>query len=238
MALKDILVHIDNGLRCSIRLDAALGLAVKHGAHLIGLYVLTRPHIPGHVRVEIPDDLMQQQARAIEQPAADAEKIFNKHLQRAGVNGEWRCAEGMPSEVASLHGRYADIVVVGQRDPSGEEGAYGRTMPDDLILAVGRPVLVVPHVGAFPVIGERILVAWDASRLATRAVHDALPLLERAKQVIVMAVNPRTKDEERADTARSPAPTSACISRATASGRKRRVSTPRISASAHCCSHA
>ena len=197
MALEDILVHIDNGPNSSNRLDAALGLTVEHGAHLAGLFVVTRPRFPGYIRAQIPDDLMQQQARAIEQAAADAERFSNEHLQRAGVNGEWRCAEGMPSEVASLHGRHADIVVVGQRDPSGEEGAYGRTMPDDLILAVGRPVLVVPHGGAFPVIGERILVAWDASRLATWAVHDALPLLERAKQVIVMAVNPRTEDEER-----------------------------------------
>jgi nucleotide-binding universal stress UspA family protein len=81
MARKDILVHIDNGPRCSIRLDAALGLAVKHGAHLVGLYVLTRSHIPGCVRVEIPDDLLQQQARAIEQAAAETEGMFDERVR-------------------------------------------------------------------------------------------------------------------------------------------------------------
>jgi nucleotide-binding universal stress UspA family protein len=197
MALRDILVYIDDGPRCSIRLDAALGLAVKHGAHLTGLYVITRPHIPGYVRAEIPDDLLQRQARAVGRAAADAETMFGEHARRAGVNGEWRCVEGAASSVVGLHGRYADIVVVGQRDPSGEEGAYDRTMPDDVILDVGRPVLVIPQGGEFPVIGERVLVAWNASRPATRAVNDALPLLERAKQVIVMAVNPRTEEGER-----------------------------------------
>jgi nucleotide-binding universal stress UspA family protein len=170
MALEDILVHIDNGPRCSIRLNAALGLAVKYGAHLTGLYVITRPHIPGYVRAEIPDDLLQRQARAIDQAAADAETMFGEYARRAGVNSEWRCVEGVASSVVGLHGRYADIVIVGQRDPSGEAGAYDRTMPDDVILDVGRPVLVIPHGGEFPVIGERILVAWNASRPATRAV--------------------------------------------------------------------
>jgi nucleotide-binding universal stress UspA family protein len=66
-----------------------------------------------------------------------------------------------------------------------------------VILGVGRPVLVIPHSGEFPVIGERVLVAWDASRLATRAVNDALPLLESAREVVVMAVNPRTEEGER-----------------------------------------
>jgi nucleotide-binding universal stress UspA family protein len=123
--------------------------------------------------------------------------MFGEHARRAAVNGEGRCVEGVASSVVGLHGRYADIVIVGQRDPSAGEGAYDRTMPDDVILDVGRPVLVIPHGGEFPVIGERVLVAWNASRPATRAVNDALPLLERAKEVIVVAVNPRTGEGER-----------------------------------------
>ena len=55
----------------------------------------------------------------------------------------------------------------------------------------GRPVLAVPYAGDFPVVGERVLVAWNASREAARAVNDALPLLAQAKMVTVLAVNPR-----------------------------------------------
>jgi nucleotide-binding universal stress UspA family protein len=94
-----------------------------------------------------------------------------------------------------LHGRYADLVVAGQRDPEGEDLNGNEEMPDRLILSLGRPVLVVPAYGRFPVIGDRVLVAWDGSRLATRAVNDAIPLLTGAKSVAVVAINPEGGDE-------------------------------------------
>jgi nucleotide-binding universal stress UspA family protein len=58
-------------------------------------------------------------------------------------------------------------------------------------MGAGRPVLIVPYVGTFKTLGQRVLVAWNASREATRAVNDALPLLERASSVRVLSVNPR-----------------------------------------------
>lgn len=197
MALKDILVHIDNGRHCSARLDAAIGLAVAHDAHLIGVYVVTRPQIPGYVRVQLPEDLLHQQVVAIETAATEAERMFQERVRRAGLNAEWRRTEGALVPVLALHGRYADLIVVGQRDVDGEEGADDPAMPDQLILATGRPALVIPYAGEFPVIGERVMVAWDASRLATRAVNDALPFLEKAKEVIVLAINPERDDQER-----------------------------------------
>jgi nucleotide-binding universal stress UspA family protein len=59
------------------------------------------------------------------------------------------------------------------------------------VLEVGRPVLVVPSVGQFPTLGQRVLVAWNASREATRAVHDALPLLRRSRRTQVVVINPQ-----------------------------------------------
>ena len=120
--------------------------------------------------------------------------MFEDRTVRAGVAAEWRCEEGQTVPVVALHGRYADLVIAGQRDPSGEDAVDDPTMPDQLVLSIGRPVLVVPHGGEFPVIGERVLVAWDASRLATRAVNDALPFLTSAKEVVVMAINPKAGD--------------------------------------------
>ncbi|MBK8176322.1 MAG: universal stress protein [Rhodospirillales bacterium] len=196
MALKDILVHIDNGRHCTARLDAALALAAAHDAHLTGLYVITHPRIPGYVRAQLPDDLIAQQERATVAAAARAERTFTDHLQRAGINGEWRCVEGAQAPMLSMHGRYADVVVAGQRDTSGDEGVDDPAMPDQLILGLGRPVLVIPYGGEFPAIGNRVLVAWDASRLATRAINDAMPFLETAKEVIVLAVNPKREDGE------------------------------------------
>jgi nucleotide-binding universal stress UspA family protein len=195
MALKDILVHIDNGSRCKERLESAINLALSHDAHLIGLYVLSYPHIPGYIRSQISADALKMQAEGAVAAAKDAEALFNEMVERNGVRAEWRCVEGDLLPVLSLHARYADAAVVGQRDPEGIESSDEPGMPDQLVLSIGRPVLVIPHVGQYPRIGERIMVAWDASRLSTRAVNDALPFMEGAKKVVVMAVNPKGGEE-------------------------------------------
>jgi nucleotide-binding universal stress UspA family protein len=66
-----------------------------------------------------------------------------------------------------------------------------RYLPEQVILGCGRPALVIPYIGPPATLGERVVVAWDASREAARAVNDALPLLERAKTVSVVTINPR-----------------------------------------------
>ena len=61
-------------------------------------------------------------------------------------------------------------------------------------MAAGRPALVVPYIGAGKTIGARPMVAWDGGREAARAVNDAMPMLERAKSVVVLTVNPKKRD--------------------------------------------
>lgn len=197
MALKDLLVHVDSSRQSPARLDAAVALAAAHDAHLVGLYVASPPHLPPHIRAQIPDDLLLAQQKREEESAARARGGFEDAIRRAGVNGEWRFVEGAALPTLALHGRYVDLLVVGQRDPSGDSGADDPAIPDHLVLSAGRPSLVIPYAGTFPVVGERVMVAWDASRLATRAVNDALPLMEKAASVIVLAVNPVTRDDGR-----------------------------------------
>lgn len=199
MPLKDILVHVDNTKQCEVRLETAINLAVAHEAHLTGLYVQVHHHIPAYLRAQFSAEALEVPARAATQAAEQAEGVFQEKTSRAGVAGEWRCVKGETIEALSLHARYCDIAVVGQRDPEGDEITSDSEMPDRLILSVGRPILVVPYVGRYPVIGQRVMVAWDSSRLATRAVNDALPLLQGAKQVFVMAINPHGGDEGHGD---------------------------------------
>jgi nucleotide-binding universal stress UspA family protein len=103
---------------------------------------------------------------------------------------EWRSAVEDLVDAMTLHARYADLVVIGQTDAS-ENSHVPADFPERLVLAGGRPVLILPAVGSFATIGKRILVAWNPSREATRAVTDAIPLLQRADNVHVMAVNPK-----------------------------------------------
>jgi len=80
-------------------------------------------------------------------------------------------------------------VVVGQTDPSDGSGVLP-DFPHQLVLTVGRPVLLVPYAGRFETLGRRILLAWNAGREATRATTDAIPFLRDAEEVNVVAVNP------------------------------------------------
>jgi nucleotide-binding universal stress UspA family protein len=189
MAIKDILIHLTQDPRNAVRLELAVALARDHGAHLTALYVVPAPQIPGYFQAYVPDEVLNEQ-RATAQAAAEVAKAeFEAATEGAGVASEWRSTEGAFGDHADLHARYADLVVVGQRDPEAVGGSV-YDLAEELVLVAGRPVLAVPYAGEFKTLGERVLVAWDGSREATRAVHDALPILERAKEVVVYRVNP------------------------------------------------
>lgn len=187
MPLKDILVHVDNSKHCAARLDLAIAVAAAHDAHLTGLYVRTEPHMPQFVRSQFGPQVIALQHQFANEARAQAEAQFESRLRGAPVRGEWRAAEGELYEVVALHARYADLTVLGQPDPEGDDE---RPLPDHLVLDAGRPILVVPYAGQFGGRFERVMVAWNGSRESTRAVNDALPLLQQARKVVVMAVNP------------------------------------------------
>jgi nucleotide-binding universal stress UspA family protein len=100
--------------------------------------------------------------------------------------GEWRQVEGTTREILALHGRYADLLVLGQDDP--ESGNAG--LLEAVVFDSGRPVLAIPFAGSFKTIGKRVLVGWNASREASRALHDALPLIAKAETVTLFLANP------------------------------------------------
>jgi len=184
MALKDILVHVDDGRSNPSRIGVAVHLATVHGAHLTGVYrtpeLNADPYLDPSLRLERIDAL---QTKLAERSAA-AEKAFLDAAGRGGVQAEWRSA---PSHFASelvAGALYADLIVSGQADPGGADGR----MAELFMMGSGRPTLVVPYAGRHERIGRRILIAWNETREATRAVHDALPLLERAEQVHVLTI--------------------------------------------------
>jgi nucleotide-binding universal stress UspA family protein len=190
MALKDLLVHVDTDAGCAARVDIALALAARHEAHLTGLHVMAWPRLPGYVEMELPRSFLELQHAHLLERAQRAEKSFHERARRVGVPAEWRVAEGDVVETVKLHARYADLTVVGQgRDVKDAPGELA-LLPEELALGVGRPVLIVPRYGAFATVGERVLVAWNGTREATRAVNDAIPLLKAAAKVTVLAVDP------------------------------------------------
>ncbi len=197
MAFKDILVHVDNGSRSDARVGIAVGLARQHGAHLTGLcvadipgeyfYGATLPFAGGD-----PEQVVQRMRADAAAASAGIEAAFRDRIRREDVEGEWRFVEGHVPATIALHARYADLTVVGQPNPYDVRDDANRdaTVVTPL-MSSGRPVLVVPFAGDFDRLGQHVLVAWNASREASRAVNDALPLLQKAAKVTVLAINPR-----------------------------------------------
>ncbi len=200
MSIKNILVHIDDSGQVDSRLDVAVGLARAHDAHLAAIYAIAAPFIPPYDGAGyIPADLIESQAERARQRAAEARKHFERRMARIGMEHEWRQAEGDAADVVSLNAKYADLTVVGQADPNDPGNYPNPGLPAEVALGAGRPVLVVPYVGAPRQVGGNVLVAWNGSREATRAVNDALPILERAAKVTILAVDPRDGGADHGD---------------------------------------
>lgn len=197
MGLKDLLVHVDNDPGCDLRIDVAVTLAAAHEAHLTGFHAMGWPWFPSHVDVQLPPSIVEEQRRQIEARARQAEARFREPTRRGGLSSEWRAVEGDVVVAARLQARYADLTIVGQGldvEPTLSELA---ALPEELVLGVGRPLLVVPRYGVFTTIGERVLIAWNGSREATRAVHDALPILKRAHTVTILSIDPEGQPADR-----------------------------------------
>ncbi|WP_448204062.1 universal stress protein [Azospirillum sp. sgz302134] len=193
MAFKDLLVVVDDTPASAARIDLAAQFAARNDGHLTGLYAVVPVVLPGYIETELPEEVRDNQRRFAETQAAKAEALFNEAVRRHGLTdrSEWRSVRGNPTDAAALHGRYADLVVVGQVDPHRDR-EHAVVLPQDLVFECGRPLLVVPYAGGFSKLGERVLVGWNGSAEAARAVADAMPLLEAAKRVLLMAVNPKT----------------------------------------------
>lgn len=197
MALKNILLHVDSTRACAGREDAAIALAREHEAHLTALYCIGQIHIEGWA--EWPTDLIEQQKSKAAEYAETALAHFREKAERAGIGYETRSVHVYVNRIGeqiALHARYADLAILGQNDPD-EIPAGGPRIVEDVLFASGRPVLVIPYIGApgqgrkgGADFGHNVMVAWDAGRESARAVNDAIPMLERARQVEVVAVNP------------------------------------------------
>ncbi|MEO7338966.1 MAG: universal stress protein, partial [Caldimonas sp.] len=182
-SIKSILLHVDATAQSVVRLQIARDLAARHGAKVSALFAATS---------ELDDGRYAYSAGAAADRAAELEQI------RAGLQGRlsdddrpvaWfdivgeRAARGFIEEAA-----YADLLVVGQQAAgTGTAGGAPAGFIESVILESGRPTLVIPVDGVADVIGQRVLVAWNGTVTAARALTAALPLLRGAAEVHVVS---------------------------------------------------
>jgi len=186
MALKDLLVHVNNARSAKAVVAAAAALASRHNAHIVGLGIRPPLDMPRYASARLPESVVEIMEAREKELLEASEEVFNSTTAHAGLQdrSEWRSELGNPNEVLGLHARYADLTIVSQHEPGGGDGRFA-DLAEDVLVSSGRPLLMVPFIGAVDGIGEKVIVAWNASREAARAVADAMPILDGAREVEV-----------------------------------------------------
>jgi nucleotide-binding universal stress UspA family protein len=168
----------------------ALSLATRFGARLTGLHVIPDPEVPPYFKPSV----VHRIAGIYQKHAREAANAASLHFERAthdsGVDIAWRCVEGDMPRLLAEHARFADLLILGQADTENPPAMRAFLLPQDVVMNAGAPVLAVPIQMALREVGHCIVLAWDGSREATRAFRDALPLLQAADRVSLIAIDP------------------------------------------------
>ena len=198
---QDLLVPVTATPGDAAALDIALGLARDCGARLTVLEIVDLPMPAANPWGLMPDIAINDvYARKRAQGEADVERR-RAQLAGTGVDCEVRLVEALFSEPprhAARHAHAADLLVVAGPADGGVDAGVAHDFAAGLLLESGRPVLVVPPGATSPVTGGGVLLAWRGCAEASRAMHDALPLLQAASHVHVVAVDPAPGDEDAA----------------------------------------
>ncbi|MGE0626944.1 MAG: universal stress protein [Hyphomicrobiaceae bacterium] len=194
MSYKTILVHLNDENRLAGLLDAAVGLARTTDAHLIGVNVLPPVIVIGGMEGGA-GGIVEEHRDAYREQIGRIRKTFEESTRVPGVSAEFRQLDADYADAGDAlieHARCADLVVVNQAAP---DWAYSNMLDlgERMVLESGRPVLMVPNLHKPGPLGKRVLVGWNSRREATRAVFDALPILQAADDVAIVWINPQNE---------------------------------------------
>ena len=182
--MRSILVHVDGGPRSAVRMRVAARLAHEEGLQLTALFAAAPPPVDapfGYSAGGMATPLMESVYRRWRDAAFDAAESVSRTVPVAWAD------LGAEAPVAGFvrQALHADLLVLGQHDPGEPHHAVPAGFVSGVLLASGRPGLVLPRSGPVGTVGRRVLVAWNRSTPAMRALSAALPLLRRAEHVAV-----------------------------------------------------
>lgn len=197
MSYKTILVHVDQSRHAAARIKLAAEIAFAENAHLIGAAMtgISR-FLYQDSAIDISQSVVAAQLEALNESAQHALAQFDEIAKQIGVTSyEKRLVNDEPAGGLALQARYSDLVVVSQADPDEPAAGLASDVPEYVMLNCARPVLIVPYAGQFDHVGNNVLIAWDGSMEATRAITNAIPLLKRAKKVTVALFNATSQSD-------------------------------------------
>ena len=191
---RNILVHIPSERPVRTVIDVAVGLAVGHRAHLDAVAIGYESMGSVGMVAEgggaaVAAVMGYEQDRALERASA-AISVFEVEAKLAKIAYGTRALAAVPAEAEEAIGalsRFYDLTIVSQPDSSFS--TYDNLIPQGVLFNSGGPMLMVPYIHKGPLDARHVGIAWDGSRLAARAVRDALPFLAATHAVTVIAVN-------------------------------------------------
>ncbi|MDZ4054869.1 MAG: universal stress protein [Phenylobacterium sp.] len=182
-ALGGVLVHVEPGEASRDRVQVAAALARSMGGRLIGLGAeMAQPLVASPYGGVNTAEWVVAMNKQIDDDLIAAQAAFN--LDSAGIDSEWRAMREMPARALAAAARACDVVVVSAHP---QTNYYRAADPAEVVMRSGRPVLVTPA-KASPLDGRAVVLAWKDTREARRALQDGLLFLQRAEQVVVVAV--------------------------------------------------
>lgn len=195
MAIKDILLFLDDGKTNAERINAALSLAIQHDASLTGVAMgsMKPVHAPDHKDEKTIARMGQRMAEKIVEE-------FRQTTTDAGLEASTLIIYGDSLASADKMAHYArnyDLVMLSQPNPQRDN--YDRLLEKarHVLLLSGRPVFFMPYIGANKIPLQKGMIAWDGTPAVSRSVHDAIPLLRNLNQVMILVVASKKQRESK-----------------------------------------
>jgi nucleotide-binding universal stress UspA family protein len=192
-----LLVHADASEQFAPRLRVALRLARQMGVTLDALYAVTNPATAlsfsfgsalgaGYGNYGTDGAMVEALLQAEAEQRKRSRAVFDRARvdepdERVSVH--WQESTGDPVSAMVDSAWAADLLVLGQHDPSKPAPGVPASFVSDVLLASGKPAVVVPYIGAGDAMGNSVVLAWKPTPEAARAVAAALPLLRHAQTV-------------------------------------------------------
>lgn len=192
--IKDIIVNLSSEATTAF----AVSVASKFQSHLAGVSFLYEPILPPVTDMGgIPADYIDDQRSENTQRAKDAKVCFDERARRAGLSAESRIIEAEFAEAPAIFARDArsfDLSVVGQADP--DKQGVDDLISEAALFESGHPLIVVPYIQKAGLALNRVMVCWDGSHNAARAVSDAMPFLAKAKWIDIATITGQKGKED------------------------------------------
>jgi nucleotide-binding universal stress UspA family protein len=195
MGFKDILTIVSHLPEDEPAFLMAEQIAKTFSAHLACVFLTALPDEPLAYEPTVVAGVWAELLGRARAEAESHRAAIEARVGRSGVACEMRRTEALSRDlgrVAAVHARYADLAVLAHASVHQSRDARA-DMIEGVLFHSGRPVLAAPKGWAGGPLGKRIVIGWDASREATRAVSEAKPLLAHCEAALVLTVDAKPR---------------------------------------------